>query len=139
MEILHAFSDERLPRSICIAGAPFLDLWNLVQKRSFPVEFVENAYELAKNYLIDLKTKVSHLFLAIVDRSEPCYKFQNELLRDLSAELDIPLVPILEQYYSRPEDAEDHKIYIASKTKVKPREYSTLEDRYKRFYMGDYS
>lgn len=137
-ELLHGFSECRIPKTLCIVGSPFLGLWNLIQKNSVPT-FVENAYEVAKDYILDIKTKVDRVFLAQVDRPEPCYVAQNELLHDLAKELDLPLVPVLERFYDKPEDAQDHKIYIANKTKIKPREFELMEDRYKRFYYGDYS
>lgn len=148
-ELLHGFSECRIPKTLCIVGSPFLGLWNLIQRNPVSTigdqlmginpEFIENAYEVAKDYILDIKTKVDKVFLAQVDRPEPCYVAQNELLRDLAKELDLPLVPVLERFYDKPEDAQDHKIYIANKTKIKPRESYLMEDRYQRFYYGDYS
>jgi DNA polymerase-3 subunit alpha len=139
-ELLNAFSHGLIPKAVSIVGAPFLGLWNLVQTKSFSPVFCEDAYNVAKSYILDLQTKVDCIFLAQTDRTELCYEAQNELIEDLAKELNLPMVMIPEHYYNKPEDKEDHQLYIANKTKVKPREFENLEDRYKRFYLdGDYS
>lgn len=137
-ELIRSFSEKRKPEGVIeIVGLPHGEMANLVFKSYYnDLVLNDDVFEIVKEHIALKLAGPNKIYLAITKEMLEAHIILNQLMKDISIELNIPIIQVDECYYEKPEESIDHIIQLSYSLKSKDGEQPD-EDMYKRFYLSD--